>query len=153
MKAVVAAFNQEKAPVGVGAFSVIVQLHRLIVYSTSYDQLYPSASLTDCESDAQPRQAAEVDHSVLRPGHGSGISRTGVCMITARVRSSAFPHLSLLVSITYRVLTFTSYWLFFSKILFNFAVTVDCHQDWFYTICKTIVNVFSNFSKYCWFPP
>ena len=32
MKAVVAAFNQEKALVG--AFSVIVQLHRLIVYST-----------------------------------------------------------------------------------------------------------------------
>ena len=33
MKAVVAAFNQEKALVG--AFSVIVQLHRLIVYSTN----------------------------------------------------------------------------------------------------------------------
>ena len=33
MKAVVAAFNQEKALVG--AFSVIVQLHRLIVYSTT----------------------------------------------------------------------------------------------------------------------
>ena len=33
MKAVVAAFNQEKALVG--AFFVIVQLHRLIVYSTS----------------------------------------------------------------------------------------------------------------------
>ena len=31
MKAVVAAFNQEKALVG--AFSVIVQLHRLIVYT------------------------------------------------------------------------------------------------------------------------
>ena len=31
MKAVVAAFNQEKAPVG--AFSVIVQLCRLIVYT------------------------------------------------------------------------------------------------------------------------
>ena len=35
MKAVVAAFNQEKALVG--AFSVIVQLRRLIVYSTSQD--------------------------------------------------------------------------------------------------------------------
>ena len=34
MKAVVAAFNQEKALVG--AFSVIVQLHRLIGYSTTY---------------------------------------------------------------------------------------------------------------------
>ena len=33
VKAVVAAFNQEKDQVG--AFSVIVQLHRLIVYSTS----------------------------------------------------------------------------------------------------------------------
>ena len=33
MKAVVAAFNQEKALVG--SFSVIVQLHRLIVYSTN----------------------------------------------------------------------------------------------------------------------
>ena len=35
MKAVVAAFNQEKALVG--AFSMIVQLHRLIVYSTRPD--------------------------------------------------------------------------------------------------------------------
>ena len=35
MKALVGAFNQEKALVG--AFSVIVQLHRLIVYSTSCD--------------------------------------------------------------------------------------------------------------------
>ena len=33
VKVVIAAFNQEKALVG--AFSVIVQLHRLIVYSTS----------------------------------------------------------------------------------------------------------------------
>ena len=33
MKAVVVTFNQEKALVG--AFSVIVQLHRLIVYSTN----------------------------------------------------------------------------------------------------------------------
>ena len=33
MKAIVGAFNQEKALVG--AFSVIAQLHRLIVYSTS----------------------------------------------------------------------------------------------------------------------
>ena len=37
MKAVVAAFNQEKALVG--AFSVIVQLHRLSVYSSSLDLL------------------------------------------------------------------------------------------------------------------
>ena len=33
MKALVGAFNQEKALVG--AFSVIIQLHRLIVYSTN----------------------------------------------------------------------------------------------------------------------
>ena len=33
MKALVGAFNQEKALVG--AFSVIVKLHRLLVYSTS----------------------------------------------------------------------------------------------------------------------
>ena len=33
MKAVVAAFNQDKAQVG--AFTLIVQLHGLIVYSTS----------------------------------------------------------------------------------------------------------------------
>ena len=37
MKAVVAAFNREKALVG--AFSVIVQLHRLIVYSTRAEPL------------------------------------------------------------------------------------------------------------------
>ena len=35
MKAVAGAFNQEKALVG--AFSVIVKLHRLIVYSTSLE--------------------------------------------------------------------------------------------------------------------
>ena len=37
VKAVVAAFNQEKALVG--AFSVIVQLHRLIVYTALVDML------------------------------------------------------------------------------------------------------------------
>ena len=46
VKAVVAAFNQEKALVGalVGAFSVIVQLHRLIVNSTSVDIVYLSGT-------------------------------------------------------------------------------------------------------------
>ena len=39
MKAVVAAFNQEKALEG--AFSEIIQLHRLIVYSTSSVQSHP----------------------------------------------------------------------------------------------------------------
>ena len=42
VKAVVAAFNQEKALVE--AFSVIVQLHWLIVYSTS-DGLWPAQLL------------------------------------------------------------------------------------------------------------
>ena len=37
MKVLVGAFNQEKALVG--AFSVIVQLHRLIVHSTIKDPL------------------------------------------------------------------------------------------------------------------
>ena len=47
MKAVVAAFNQEKALVG--AFSVTVQLHRLIVYSNRYKPYIRSAvtRLTD----------------------------------------------------------------------------------------------------------
>ena len=37
MKVVVAAFNQEKSLVG--AFSVIVKPHRLIVYSTTIDPI------------------------------------------------------------------------------------------------------------------
>ena len=51
MKAVVAAFNQEKALVG--AFSVIVQLHRLIVFT---------ALLGTCEHAASdvPRPRATV---------------------------------------------------------------------------------------------
>ena len=43
MKAVVAAFNQEKALVG--AFSVIVQLHRLIVYSTNLEHALVGAAV------------------------------------------------------------------------------------------------------------
>ena len=50
MKAVVA-FNQEKALVG--AFSVIVQLHRLIVYSTTVNTGVVSGPLLDSESLAR----------------------------------------------------------------------------------------------------
>ena len=45
VKALVGAFNQEKALVG--AFSVIVQLHRLIVYSTNEEQWTMNVSETD----------------------------------------------------------------------------------------------------------
>ena len=47
---VVAPFNQEKALVG--AFSVIVQLHRLIVYSTSSD--VPSLAVTGHYGHSSP---------------------------------------------------------------------------------------------------
>ena len=46
MKAVVGAFNQKKALVG--AFSVIVQLHRLSVYSSSLDLL------AGCDEESVP---------------------------------------------------------------------------------------------------
>ena len=45
MKVVVTAFNQEKTLVG--AFSVIVQLHRIIVYSTNEEQWTMNVSETD----------------------------------------------------------------------------------------------------------
>ena len=45
MKALAGTFNQEKALVG--AFSVIVQLHRLIVYSTNEEQWTMNVSETD----------------------------------------------------------------------------------------------------------
>ena len=53
MKAVVAAYNQEKALVG--AFSVIVQLHRLIIYSTTNDphQMAARANVVVCSPIAQ----------------------------------------------------------------------------------------------------
>ena len=46
VKAVVAAFNQEKALVG--AFSVIVQLHRLVVCSTTHDCVACSHHIHGC---------------------------------------------------------------------------------------------------------
>ena len=52
MKAVVAAFNQEKALVG--AFSVIVQLHRLIVYSTNW-KTRTGQTLSECHPLASSR--------------------------------------------------------------------------------------------------
>ena len=44
MKVVVATFNQEKALEG--AFSVILQLHQLIVYSTNYNILTDKTPFT-----------------------------------------------------------------------------------------------------------
>ena len=60
MKAVVAAFNQEKALVG--AFSVIVQLRRLIVNSSTEDVLRPRHR----DQDAQPAQE-ELPHHQQQP--------------------------------------------------------------------------------------
>ena len=56
MKAEEAAFNQEKALVG--AFSVIVQLHRLIVYTALFYTVTQEAGLADI-SITGPRAAAE----------------------------------------------------------------------------------------------
>ena len=79
MKALVGAFNQEKALVG--AFSVIVQLHRLIVYSTIPDDEaavdgdgVPVAAgpLPDDVLDAVPGALAHVgqDPPAPHPAHG-----------------------------------------------------------------------------------
>ena len=51
MKALVGAFNQEKALVW--AFSVIVQLPRLIVYSTTLLLLASLHSVHDCELNVE----------------------------------------------------------------------------------------------------
>ena len=53
MKAVVAAFNQERALVG--AFSVIVQLHQLIVYGVC----------CCCPGESFPRPAAVVKQNLV----------------------------------------------------------------------------------------
>ena len=58
-------YHREKAPVG--AFSVIVQLHRLIVYSTS-----ASARNTAANSSDERRQ-----RPVLRPGAGRAARTLG----------------------------------------------------------------------------
>ena len=63
VKAVVAAFNQEKALVG--AFSVIVQLHRLIVCSTNQDRCCSAAPVSLCKTAAMVRckvQCSTVFH-------------------------------------------------------------------------------------------
>ena len=59
MKAEVAAFNQEKALVG--AFSVIVQLHRLIVYT--------ALTATVLYSDKRQRASGQVDNKGLKCYH------------------------------------------------------------------------------------
>ena len=53
MKALLGAFNQEKALVG--TFSVIVQLHRLIVYRVS----------CCCQGESFPRPAAVVKQNLV----------------------------------------------------------------------------------------
>ena len=70
VKAVVAAFNQEKALVG--AFSVIVQLHRLIVYSTSYRCccpqclcLCPPISWISAATTTSRHQLPALDHTTI----------------------------------------------------------------------------------------
>ena len=57
MKVLVGAFNQEKALIG--AFSVIVQLRRLIVYSTSYKSVAVSPS-HQSESDSTMNTSSEA---------------------------------------------------------------------------------------------
>ena len=65
MKAQVGAFNQEKALVG--AFSVIVQLHRLIVYSTHLIVVHPDVLLpVGAVTPVVPAQAGE---QLLEAGH------------------------------------------------------------------------------------
>ena len=70
MKVVVAAFNQEKALVG--AFSVIVQLHRLIVYSTLGHILHSGRDGAGGDQDVphRPRPLPQVrrGHDQPRPG-------------------------------------------------------------------------------------
>ena len=63
MKVVVAAFNQEKALVG--AFSVIVQLHRLIVYSTRHISGEHDTDHSMNQKPEPPLQAAV--HCALSP--------------------------------------------------------------------------------------
>ena len=61
MRAVVTAFNQEKALVG--AFSVIVQLRRLIVYSTNQD-----TDTARVHSPDDVRGHGEETHTEIREG-------------------------------------------------------------------------------------
>ena len=62
VKAVVAASNQEKALIG--AFFVIVQLHRLIVYST---RMAPTCLRTQlCSGPRVSRSAAREQKSVFK---------------------------------------------------------------------------------------
>ena len=58
MKAVVAAFNQEKALVG--AFSVIVQRRRLIVYSTIRRRIYSVLTMPKTPSAGKSEKCAWV---------------------------------------------------------------------------------------------
>ena len=77
MKAVVATFNQEKA---LGTFSVIVKLHRLIVYSTSRDMTH--RGLASPLLDA-PHVLLDV---LLRQNHSDAASYVCKVLLLARRR-------------------------------------------------------------------
>ena len=79
MKEVVAAFNQEKAPVG--AFTLIVQLHRLIVYAALH--------ITD----------NSVHNGRWRPGPGVGARRAGAHLNSGSRQLLQCPGLASLVSL------------------------------------------------------
>ena len=69
MKAVVATFNQEKALVR--ASSVIIQLHRLIVYSTNQDQQHRDvAAAWAGAGDPSVSQLHQTDDAKLWRGPG-----------------------------------------------------------------------------------
>ena len=72
MKAVVAAFNQEKALVG--AFSVIVQLCRLIVDSSSSDDDDDDDDDDDeCSGDDEEPPAHPLHSQAVRQGEGGAV--------------------------------------------------------------------------------
>ena len=93
MKTVVAAFNKEKALVG--AFSVIVQLHRLIVYSTTAHLLGPDVGEALEErgrrggGQREGSRLVQPRHQRLRPrlrlqhGVGGGTQVRGVVILGA----------------------------------------------------------------------
>ena len=78
MKAVVAAFNQEKALL-VGAFSVIVQLHRLIVYSTNTNHAASCPVQTIC--CPLPSRIIALDISYLYHGILAGLGGSSIAAL------------------------------------------------------------------------
>ena len=74
MKALVGAFNQEKALVG--AFSVIVQLHLLIVFSTTLHTVLPGIVFSDRPVEVGERVCIRLTELSIR---WSGVLRLGFC--------------------------------------------------------------------------